>query len=153
MHPSFAKEEEIYGIIYNSTFFMFPSHIFKAYDIRGIYGTEVTEALAYDIGCAFAEFMKKDLGRDDLTLVVCQDMRTSSEPLKAEVIRGLTEQGIDVVDIGLASTPTFYFGVAKYGYDGGIQVTASHNPRLFNQWGKWHHGYSRYGRKGRISTG
>ena len=106
--------------------------IFKAYDIRGIYGTEVTEALAYDIGCAFAEFMKKDLGRDDLTLVVCQDMRTSSEPLKAEVIRGLTEQGIDVVDIGLASTPTFYFGVAKYGYDGGIQVTASHNPGKYN---------------------
>ncbi|OIO20456.1 MAG: phosphomannomutase/phosphoglucomutase [Candidatus Magasanikbacteria bacterium CG_4_9_14_0_2_um_filter_41_10] len=111
---------------------MFPSHIFKAYDIRGIYGSEVTEVLAYDIGRAFAEFMKKDQGKDDLMLVVCQDMRTSSNPLKAEVIRGLTEQGINVVDIGLASTPTFYFGVAKYGYDGGIQITASHNPGQYN---------------------
>ncbi|PIZ94133.1 MAG: phosphomannomutase/phosphoglucomutase, partial [Candidatus Magasanikbacteria bacterium CG_4_10_14_0_2_um_filter_41_10] len=110
----------------------FPSHIFKAYDIRGIYGTEVTEALAYNIGRAFAEFMKKDQGKDTLTLVVCEDMRVSSPPLKKEVIRGLTEQGIDVVDIGLASTPTFYFGVAKYGYDGGIQITASHNPGQYN---------------------
>jgi len=110
----------------------FPSHIFKAYDIRGIYGTEVTEDLAYNIGRAFAVFMKKDQGKDALTLVVCEDMRVSSAPLKKEVIRGLTEQGIDVVDIGLASTPTFYFGVAKYGYDGGIQVTASHNPGKYN---------------------
>ncbi len=110
----------------------FPTHIFKAYDIRGIYGTEVTEALAYNLGRSFAQFMKKDQGKDDLTLVVCQDMRMSSEPLKAELIRGLTEQGIDIVDIGLASTPTFYFGVAKYGYDGGIQVTASHNPGKYN---------------------
>lgn len=110
----------------------FPAHIFKAYDIRGIYGTEVTEALAYDLGRAFAEFMKQDQGKEDLTLLVCQDMRTSSDPLKAEVIRGITEQGVDLVDIGLASTPTFYFGVAKYGYDGGIQVTASHNPGKYN---------------------
>lgn len=110
----------------------FPSHIFKAYDIRGIYGTEVTEELAYSLGRAFAEFMKKDQGKENLTLVVCQDMRISSEPIKKELLRGLTEQGIDIVDIGLASTPTFYFGVAKYGYDGGIQVTASHNPGKYN---------------------
>ena len=110
----------------------FPGHIFKAYDIRGLYGTEVTEELAYKLGRSFAEFMKKDQGKDYLTLVVCQDMRVSSDPLKAELIRGLNEQGIDVVDIGLASTPTFYFGVAKYGYDGGIQVTASHNPGQYN---------------------
>lgn len=110
----------------------FPSHIFKAYDIRGIYGTEVTEVLAYNLGRAFAEFMKSEQGDGVLTFVVCQDMRISSNPLKIEVIRGLIEQGVNVVDIGLASTPTFYFGVAKYGYNGGIQVTASHNPGRFN---------------------
>ena len=110
----------------------FPTNIFKAYDIRGLYGIEVTEELAYRLGRAFAEFMKKDQRKDDLTLVVCQDMRASSDPLKAELIRGLNKQGIDILDIGLASTPTFYFGVAKYAYDGGIQVTASHNPGQYN---------------------
>lgn len=110
----------------------FPSHIFKAYDIRGLYPQEIDEDLAYKIGHAFAEFMKKDTGKDELKLVICQDMRDSSIPLKKAVIRGITEQGASVVDIGLASTPTFYFGVSYYKYDGGIQVTASHNPAAYN---------------------
>lgn len=110
----------------------FPSHIFKAYDIRGTYPDEITETLAYTIGQAYAEFMKTELKKSAPTLVVCQDMRASSPLLKAQVVRGLTAQGVNVVDIGLASTPTFYFGVAFYGYDGGIQITASHNPAKFN---------------------
>ncbi len=110
----------------------FPTHIFKAYDIRGLYPEEIDEKLAYKIGSAYAQFMKSDLGREDLTLVVCQDMRSSSIPIKKEVIRGMLDQGVDVVDIGLASTPTFYFGVGFHDYDGGIQVTASHNPAEYN---------------------
>ncbi len=110
----------------------FPAHIFKAYDIRGVFEEEITEALAYAIGRAYADFMKAELGKEQPTLVVCQDMRASSPELKKQVIRGMTAQGVNIVDIGLASTPTFYFGVAYYGYDGGIQITASHNPAQFN---------------------
>jgi len=110
----------------------FPTHIFKAYDIRGLYPEEITEDLAFRIGSAYAVFLKHDTGRDDLTVMVCRDMRVSSTPLQASLVRGITEQGVNVVDIDLASTPTFYFGVAKYGYDGGVQVTASHNPAQFN---------------------
>ncbi|PLX26128.1 phosphomannomutase/phosphoglucomutase [Candidatus Parcubacteria bacterium] len=110
----------------------FPDHIFKAYDIRGLYPQELDEKMAYNMGRAYAEFMKKDTGKDDLKLVVCQDMRDSSIPLKKELVRGMLEQGVDIVDIGLASTPTFYFGVSFYGYDGGVQVTASHNPGEYN---------------------
>lgn len=110
----------------------FPAHIFKAYDIRGLYPREVSEALAFDIGRAYAEFMKQDTGKAAPTLVVSHDMRASSLPLKERLITGIREQGANVVDIGLASTPTFYFGVAYYGYDGGIEVTASHNPAAYN---------------------
>lgn len=110
----------------------FPAHIFKAYDIRGLYPQELDEKLAYSMGRAYGEFMKRDLGRDRLKLAVCQDMRPSSISLKQQLIRGILDQGVDVVDIGLASTPTFYFGVSFYGYDGGVQVTASHNPGTYN---------------------
>lgn len=110
----------------------FPGHIFKAYDIRGVYPDEFNESLAREIGRAFAAFMQKEIGRNDISLVVCQDMRSSSGSLKAEVIEGMLSRDVRVADIGLASTPTFYFGVSYYGYDGGIQITASHNPARYN---------------------
>lgn len=110
----------------------FPANIFKAYDIRGVYPDEFDEPLARDIGRAYAAFMQKEHGKEGIALVVCQDMRASSGPLKAAVVDGMLDQGVRVVDIGLASTPTFYFGVAYYGYDGGIQITASHNPAKYN---------------------
>lgn len=108
------------------------SNIFKAYDIRGIYPDELNEEVAYRVGRAFAEFVKKDVGKDSITVAVGQDMRISSPALSEAVIRGITEQGVNVVDIGLVSTPTFYFGVSYYGYDGGLQVSASHNPAKYN---------------------
>ena len=111
---------------------IFPDNVFKAYDIRGLYPQEIDEHFAYQFGQAFAEFMKRDCHKDDITLVVCQDMRESSIPLKQEIIRGIRERGVNVVDIGLASTPTFYFGVSYYDYDGGVQITASHNPAVYN---------------------
>lgn len=106
--------------------------IFKAYDIRGIYGTELTEEVAYRLGKAYVELRREDGLKNDLQIVVGQDMRLSSPQLKESLIKGLTEAGADVIDIGLASTPTFYFAVANYNYDGGIIVSASHNPGEYN---------------------
>src|SRR3989338_1809319 len=106
--------------------------IFKAYDIRGVYGEDLTEDVSFKIGQAYAVFMKKDTGKKSLKIAVGQDMRTHSLPLKKRLIEGLVDQGIDVVDIGLVSTPAFYFGVANYHHDGGIMVSASHNAKQFN---------------------
>jgi len=107
--------------------------IFKAYDIRGIYPEDVNEKIAYEIGLAYSQIRKKELGRVEGTqIVVGADMRLSSPSLKGKLIEGLTDGGMNVVDIGLASTPTFYFAVAHYKYDGGILVSASHNPKEYN---------------------
>jgi len=107
-------------------------NIFKAYDIRGIYGEDFDEKLAYDLGIAFANMRKKELGINEITIAVGSDMRISSPILKEGLIKGLIDAGANVVDIGLASTPTFYFAVANYKYDGGIIVSASHNPKEYN---------------------
>ena len=106
--------------------------IFKAYDIRGVYPDEVNEEMAYRLGRAFAQLIFQETKKADIKIVVSRDMRLSSPQLRESLIKGLTDQGANVVDIGMASTPTFYFGVAKYGYDAGIQVSASHNPKQFN---------------------
>ncbi len=106
--------------------------IYKAYDVRGVYPTEINEEVAYRTGRAFAELIKSENSGKVLTIAVGQDMRTSSPSLFANVVRGITDQGVNVVDIGLVSTPTFYFGVSFYGYDAGLQVSASHNPGKYN---------------------
>lgn len=106
--------------------------IFKAYDIRGVYPEEVNEDVAYRLGRAFAQMIFDELKKNAIKIVVGRDMRLSSPQLSESLIKGLTDQGADVVDIGMVSTPTFYFGVAKFGYDAGIQVSASHNPKQFN---------------------
>lgn len=100
--------------------------IFKAYDIRGIYGTELTEELAYKIGRAFATFLKCK------KTVVGRDMRPHSEPLFRALARGLNEQGVEVIDLGLCSTPMCYYANGKLGADSGIMITASHNPGEYN---------------------
>ena len=106
--------------------------IFKAYDIRGVYPSELNEEIIYNIGRAYADILKEELKKDNIKMVVCRDMRLSSPQLSEKLIEGITDQGVDVVDIGLGSTPTFYFAVANYGYDGGMQVSASHNPKEYN---------------------
>lgn len=106
--------------------------IFKAYDIRGVYPDQIDEKLYYKIGKAFVKLIKEETGKDKLTLVVGKDMRTSSPQLFKSLVEGIISMGSDVVDIGLSSTPTFYFAVAKYGYDGGLIVSASHNPKEYN---------------------
>lgn len=110
----------------------FDPSIFKAYDIRGIYGQNLNEDTAYKVACAYAVLLKKETPKSNLKVVVGQDMRVSTPSLKEKIIAGLTDSGIDVIDIGLVTTPTYYFAVAYYGYDGGIQVSASHNPKEWN---------------------
>ncbi len=106
--------------------------IFKAYDIRGIYPQQINEESAYAIGRAFATLLSKENLGKKLKVAVGSDMRLSSPALKQKVIAGLLDSGIDVDDVGLVSTPTFYFAVAYYKYDGGMQVSASHNPKEWN---------------------
>jgi len=111
------------------------SAIFKAYDIRGIYGQDFDNEMAYLLGLAFIELRRKDPDYSPdkkLMIAVGADMRLSSPILKENLIRGLLAAGADVVDIGLVSTPTLYFAVGYYNYDGGIMVSASHNPKEWN---------------------
>lgn len=106
--------------------------IFKAYDIRGIYPTELNEETAYRIGRGYAALIQQENPGKKLNIVVGNDMRLSGPQLTAKVIEGLTDGGVNVIKIGTVSTPTFYFVVGFYGYDGGIQVSASHNPKEYN---------------------
>lgn len=106
--------------------------IFKAYDIRGIYPQQVDEDTAYQLGLAFANLIQEEKGQEKVQIVVGRDMRLSGPQLKEQLIAGLTDAGADVIDIDLASTPTFYFAVAYHGYDGGIEISASHNPGEYN---------------------
>ncbi|PIU33362.1 phosphomannomutase [Candidatus Woesebacteria bacterium CG_4_10_14_0_2_um_filter_39_14] len=101
--------------------------IFKAYDIRGVYPTDLNEELAYRIAQAYVQYAQPK-GK----VAVGMDVRLSSPKLKEAVIKGLTDAGIDIVDIGLVSTDMYYFAVGYYKLAGGIQVTASHNPAEYN---------------------
>lgn len=100
--------------------------IFKSYDVRGIYPAELTDEVAYDIGRAFVALLGAK------TIVVGRDMRPSGEKLFENFARGATEAGADVVYVGMVSTDALYFAVGKYGYDGGVMITASHNPAQYN---------------------
>jgi phosphomannomutase len=108
------------------------SKIFKAYDIRGIYPEELNEEAAYKIGAAFSVFIKKVSNKENPQIAVGRDNRKSSDALFTELVRGIISQGADVIDIGLSTTPTLYFSVTNYDYDGGVNVTASHNPKEYN---------------------
>lgn len=107
--------------------------IFKAYDIRGIYPDQIDEEGVYRIARGYATYLIEiNPSKEDLRIVVGRDMRLSSPALTEKVVRGLIDSGIDVVDIGLSSTPVFYFAVAEGDYDGGLQISASHNPSEYN---------------------
>jgi phosphomannomutase len=100
--------------------------IFKSYDIRGIYPKELDEAVAERVGRAFVEFVHP------ATVAVGRDMRPSSDALFRAFAKGATEQGADVVDLGLVSTDELYFAVGHFGYPAGAMITASHNPKEYN---------------------
>ncbi len=105
---------------------MNPLTCFKAYDIRGKLGDELNEEIAYRIGRAFGEFLKPR------RVAVGGDVRLSSEALKASLADGLMDSGADVVDLGMTGTEEVYFAAFHLDVDGGIEVTASHNPADYN---------------------
>lgn len=102
--------------------------IFKAYDIRGLIGSQLTPAVAYYLGRAFAQVIKPE----PKIIGVGRDVRTSGNELFPALARGLRDEGLEVVDLGVISTDMLYFAVGAYGYGGGIAVSASHNPREYN---------------------
>ncbi|MFA4995648.1 MAG: phosphomannomutase/phosphoglucomutase [Patescibacteria group bacterium] len=105
----------------------FDPTIFKAYDIRGIYPDQIDKDIAYAIGQGYVS-----VSNPTKPVVIGYDVRLHSEELKDAMVQGLIDAGVDVVDIGLISTEMIYFATGNYGYGGGIQVTASHNPA------EWH---------------
>ncbi|MBW2244036.1 MAG: phosphomannomutase/phosphoglucomutase [Deltaproteobacteria bacterium] len=102
------------------------SKIFKAYDIRGVFPDELDAGDAYAIGRGTASFFGAD------TLVIGRDARASSPELVEALIRGVRDEGVAVIDIGLVATPMLYFAVDSLGAGGGIMLTASHNPAEYN---------------------
>jgi phosphomannomutase len=99
--------------------------VFKAYDVRGIYPTELDEEGAYAIGRAYVEHF------EPRRIAVGRDMRLSAPAIARSTIEGAVDGGADVVDIGLVGTEMLYFAVGELGLDGGIMVTASHNPKEY----------------------
>ncbi|MBI3305811.1 phosphomannomutase/phosphoglucomutase [Candidatus Nomurabacteria bacterium] len=100
--------------------------IFHAYDIRGIYPDQINEELGYKTAQAYAKFINPK------NVVLGRDVRESGPVIFEAVKKGLLDHGVDVIDIGVVTTDMLYFTVANYGYDGGIIISASHNPREFN---------------------
>lgn len=99
---------------------------FKAYDIRGIFGTDITADLAYQVGRCLPELLAAK------RILVGRDARLSSPELRDALLRGITEAGADADDMGLATTPMVYFFTAEKGYDASVMITASHNPAEYN---------------------
>jgi len=100
--------------------------IFRAYDIRGVYPSEINEDIVYRIGRAYVlKFKPKKI-------TVGRDMRVSSPKLYDSLVKGITDEGCNVVDVGLVTTPMMYFSVWNYKYEGGLMVSASHNPPQYN---------------------
>lgn len=113
----------------------FNPNIFKAYDIRGIFNQDLDADFAYHLGLTYIAFLKKEksiLNNKEIKIVVGQDMRLSSPVLANHLIKGLMATGAKVLNIGLVSTPTFYFSISHLKADGGLIVSASHNPKEWN---------------------
>jgi phosphomannomutase len=100
--------------------------IFGSYDIRGIYGEDLNDRVAYLIGRAAAQYLQVP------EIAVGRDMRVSSPQITAALIRGITDQGINAIELGMTTTDELYFAVGKFNYAAGVMVTASHNPGKYN---------------------
>jgi len=99
---------------------------FHAYDIRGVWGVDFDAATAYKVGYFIPELL--NAGK----VLVGRDCRVSSDEIRDALVKGITDAGADVYDMGRASTPMVYFGTANYGFPASVQITASHNPREYN---------------------
>src|SRR5207302_3429657 len=104
---------------------MLDPKVFKAYDVRGLYPTELDEAGAYAIGRAVVQQFEPK------RFAIGRDMRVSSPAMAAAAIRGAADGGADVLDLGMIGTEMLYFAVGELGLDGGLTVTASHNPKEY----------------------
>lgn len=99
---------------------------FKAYDIRGIWGSDLNEEIAYRIGYFLPDILKTS------TFLVGRDMRLSSDTAFEQLTKGLNDRGVNVDSVGLSTTPMVYWATAKYGYEASVMITASHNPSNHN---------------------
>ncbi len=106
---------------------MLNEQVFRAYDIRGIYPRDIDEEFAEGIGHAFGRFIGK--GK---RVLVGRDVRISSPSLSERLVRGILDEGLGIVYAGIIPTPLLYFAISRYGLDGGITVSASHNPPEWN---------------------
>ena len=104
----------------------FSDSIFKAYDVRGIYGKDLDDTTAYLFGRGLVRYLQCK------NAVVGRDMRLSSPQLTENLVRGIIDEGCDVTDMGMTSTDGLYFAVGKFGHDCGVMITASHNPSEYN---------------------
>ena len=100
--------------------------IFSSYDIRGIYGQNLDDEVAYRVGRAAAHYLQVP------EIAVGRDMRLSSPQIAAALIRGITDQGVNAIELGMTTTDELYFAVGKFNYPAGVMVTASHNPGKYN---------------------
>jgi len=136
-------------------------HIFRGYDIRGIYGVDLDEDVAFKIGQGFGSYISQ-LGKTKA--VVGRDNRLSSESLEKALIDGILSTGIDVVSIGLVTTPMYYFSWINLGIPSGMMITASHNSKEYNGfkfafdesgnvYGQKIQGFREYIEKGEFRTG
>jgi phosphomannomutase/phosphoglucomutase len=107
-------------------------HIFRQYDIRGIVGENLDAEVAEAVGRAFASHVRAETGRERPRIAVGHDNRLSSPSLAEGLIRGITEGGADVLDVGTVPTPVLYWSEATFGTDAGVQITGSHNPPEWN---------------------
>ena len=108
---------------------MLNPHVFRAYDVRGLVGPDINPDVFRQVGRAYATLIRRNGGR---RIAVGQDNRLSSKDLKAGFVDGVRAGGIDVVDVGLVTTPILYFATAHWKLDGGANITGSHNPIEYN---------------------
>ncbi len=108
-------------------------HIFREYDIRGLYGVDLTDEVAEYIGRAYAVYVREaGLLQDPITVSIARDVRLSSDSLRDSLIKGLRESGINCIDIGVCPTPLQYFSMQTLQVNGGFMITGSHNPPEYN---------------------
>src|SRR5918999_5615542 len=108
---------------------MLNPHIFRAYDVRGRLGADINPDVFRHVGRAFGTLLRRRGGR---TIAAGQDNRLSSAELKAVFVEGVRATGVEVVDIGMVTTPILYFATAHWRLDGGANITGSHNPIDYN---------------------
>ena len=103
--------------------------IFRAYDIRGVVDKDLNEDILYKIGKGYGTFLRR---QNLKTVCIGGDARLSTPAYKKAFIKGMLETGIDVIDVGIMATPVLYFSIWKLKTDGGVMITASHNPAEYN---------------------